>query len=147
MDKYEKTFILDWDQVENGIVACYVPPGYRFIAVYYGGCDPYAEIYPSDNSIDDEIFCEAAIELANDCDLDTWKEKYFNVLINLDTDIILAANTKWGKQYAELYLPDGVNAIWTDRELAVNGEEKIAAAKFLSSQWSCGKETTDAGEE
>ena len=140
--RYDKTFIIDFDRVESGINAVWVPPGYRFIQLYYGGCDTYAVDHDGKEIASDtqegEDYCEAARDLAEDeiegDYLQRWREAYPDVDINPETDIVLSCCTSWDKRTEELYLPQGVNAIWTDKSLIEEGEEKIDAAKFLYSE-------------
>ena len=140
--RYDKTFIIDFDRVESEINAVWVPPGCRFIQLYYGGCDIYAvdhagkEIF-SDTQEGDE-YCDAAQDLAEDeiagDYLTRWQNAYPNVDINPETDVILSCDTSWDKRTARLYVPSGINAIWTDKSLVEDGQEKIDAAKFLYSE-------------
>jgi hypothetical protein len=115
--QYDHTLIIDFDDLESSINAVYVPPGYRLIEAYYGGCDPYV-------SIDDvETLAEDNAELANvvcllasdgpDSDIN-----YKKFGIDIAKDLVLACNTHWGEQDKEMYLPLGVTAIWTSLELA-----------------------------
>ena len=145
--RYDKTFIIDFDHVESGINAVWVPPGYRFIQLYYGGCDTYAvdhdgkEISPDtppDEYDEGDAYCDAARDLAEDeiegDYLQRWREAYPDVDINPETDIVLSCDTSWDKRTARLYVPSGVKATWTDKSLIAEGEEKIDAARFLYSE-------------
>ena len=134
---YDKTFIIDFNERESGINAVWIPPGYRLIQVYYGGCDTYA-VDHDDKEIQDEDYCGAAIDLAEHMNLSAWKENYPDVTINPETDIVLACNTNWDRRSEVLYLPPGIKAIWTSKALKKQGKEKIAAAKFLYSSITTG---------
>jgi len=139
--RYDKTFIIDFDRVESEINAVWVPPGYRLIQLYHGGCDTYAVDHDGKEIASDtqegEDYCDAAMELTEDAaeepDLRHWREAYPDVVLNPETDIVLSCCTSWDKRTEELYLPRGVNVIWTDKSLIEKGEEKIDAAKFLYS--------------
>jgi len=133
-NNYEKTFIIDYDEVEGCVNKSYVPPGYRLIEIYYGGCDDLVYIDGVEQEKDEKFMKAARALVLKGMDLDEWNKIHPNTQINPETDIILLANTQWGKQYAETYLPPGVNEIWTDISLAELGEKKIAAAKFLARQ-------------
>jgi len=139
---YDKTFIIDFDHNESGINAAWVPPGYRFIQVYHGGCDTYAvdnenkEI--SSDTKKGKYYCDAARHLAEGPSskkaLQRWRSEYRDTGINPYTDIVLSCCTSWDKRSTNLYVPPKIKAVWTFKSLIEDGEDRTAAARFLYSK-------------
>ena len=141
--KYNKTFIIDFNHEETGVNAVWVPPGYRFIRLYYGGCDTYA-IDHNNKEIDSDTpegkqYCNAAQSLAGYIskayDMNDWRKEYLDVDIDPDTDIILSCCTSWHRRDLDLYHPPDVGVIWVDKSLLNPVDDaEVEAAKFLYSE-------------
>ena len=123
----------------------YIPPGYDIIEVYHGGGELIRKNGENTYIENHDRFIDAARELAETYShmnkkamgrmIKGWKKEYPEFLQILDPDktVVLAANTKWGKQTAEIYCPSGIKQeIWTDIQFGGGaGKIKVAAAKFL----------------
>jgi len=140
---FEKTFIVDYDEVNGELNACHVPEGYNFTWVWKGyGSSSYAYIRSSDDQTYDEKFAEAAYDLAENADVCGWRSKADNlwdwkesnpdVDIDLEKDIVFVFDEKHSVVY--IYAPPGIEVIRTKLYLADTGELRIAAAKFLDEQ-------------
>jgi len=147
-DNYRHTCIIDYDVVEGYVVAKHVPRGYRFIEAYYSNKDGmYFAKGPSGPIVADiKTFVAAAKALArigtmtdlNDESVDNreeiadWCRQFPDVNIQPETDIVLAGNIQYGKQYFEYYTPPNVEVIETDSSMCdPDIVKRVLAAQFL----------------
>ena len=140
---FEKTFVVDYDEVNGELNAVHVPEGYNFTWVWKGyGSNSYAYIRGRDDQTYDEEFVAAAYDLAENADVGGWKSKADNlwdwkesnpdVDIDLEKDIVFVFDEKYS--VVHIYAPPNIKIIRTKLYLADDGELRVAAAKFLDEQ-------------